>query len=991
MPDQLIPAPAMDAIGAGEWKTITIAIPDKLQKVRDAINTTAELLVAFLDLVKTALELIKAFLVGYLDPITAIVRAILVELQKLIHDIQQLGFYLTSDYKLMKYPYDQLRGGFTEFERRMVAKLTDRTDPTRPDLSSLTPTIGIFFYMSVDVTAIEKLIRYIQMLMRFFGQAFKAPSTLPVPTIHDVQYGTSAGSDIGSVSSWKTLGEVFQPSTDSQGVLQANATVPNVARINWTCSSPTLGEPFLSFPAPPPGGFLVTVSTIRSGIRLVYDRPRPEAATEPAQANQDKKVQPREHGVVRDSNGQPLILYGGADLLNLDSELYFNFGVQSDGTLRDGTSRVYGVPGAGAEQVIPLEYLQKGGNYYFQRTFWVPSGETLFDWMTSTFTSAFALKDMPLHADVQIANGKAELINERVPGTYYVRVASCSEMAVNYFAYTLNPGDVRGQGMPVVAKNPSNTSPASISDYSEPFAVTFPGANTAEFLKAIQTALAVLILVRADLTPIDYAPPPLTPDDIKAAKDGKQFYEGFGLDATGLEGFRYLIERIYPDPAKCCAEMKVTPSSFRHTLLRKVRAVSLDIYKRLGAMPDMEAQIVESTKRLRTATWSELLEAIGEGYLAGGLVDAVKTEANGNSGKSDYMQTILGSLDTDSGMAGVALNPFSAGLDDAVVQKLYLIPGAIRLRKPGFLEKITGGTADKSFQPKNVIPAGEAGAALMVGAAPGLKMIYEKYRKPDGSVVVPDKVFNYLLDAQKMGRIEGSADLSPILYSTDVGGVPLSSLQPGLSAIKAISKSGAGMVYARSVLLNPVNKDILTQAALALGITASLKRKGGGEWLVYRFFDSLPALEDFFQSLYNWIKAINDAVQSIADAIRQLIEFFEARITEIQQFIKKINDLLQTLLSLIPLLPSGSGLILVSSGTGGLLSDFIGAKNKPSDSPLAYGAGLAIVAAVVPGIDLLGLLFNSGNSGVPNAEPPFGIEGIPPEPLPAPDAEPDVL
>lgn len=980
MPDQLIPAAGLDAVGAGEWKTLTIAIPDKLKSVRKAINTAAELLIAFLELIKTALELIKAFLVGYLDPITAIVRAILAELQKLIHDIQQLGFYFTSDYKLLVYPFDQLRGGFTEYERRMVAKLTDRTDFTRPDLSSLTPTIGIFFYLSVDVTAIERLIRYIQMLMRFFGQAFNAPTSLPVPTIKDVVYG-SPGTDIISVDNWTSLVESFQPSTDDQTALQANAQVPNVARISWTISPPTLGEPFLSFPSPPPGGFLVTVSTIRAGIKLVYDRPRPEAATEPSQANSSKKVQPREHGDVQYANA-PLVLYGGKDMLGLDPRLYFNYGVNGDGTLRDGFCRVYGVPGAGAAEIIPLDFLKDGDQYYFQRTFWVGSSETLFEWMTSNFTTEFALKKMPLHAEVQINNGKAELVNKRVPYTYYVRVASSSSAAVDSpFRYLLAEADVRGQGMPVIAKNPDGLSAASISNFSEPFTVTFPNANTAEFLKALQTALAVLILTRADLTPLDMVTG-LPAGDAEALRAGKKFQEGIALDATGLEPFRYLLERIYTTPAKDFAEQGVTPSAFRSKLARKARSLAIDIYQRMGAMPDVEAQIVQNTVRLRTATWGTLLGAAGESSLKIAVDDTATTDAQ---------KTILGSLLVDSSDAGLALNPFSADLDEDAVQRLFSIPGAIRLRKPGFLEEITGFDTDMSFKPETVIPAATA-ASMVALAAPGLRMVYEKFRRRDGSIVLPSKVTDYLFQVSIMGRTDGSADMSPILFSKNVDGAhTLADLYPGPGATQAIVQSGAGMVYVRSVLLDPANRDILTQAALALGITSSLKKKGGGEWYVYRFFDSLPALEDFFQSLYNWIKAINDAVKSIADAIRELIEFFEARITEIQQFIKKINDLLQTLLSLIPLLPAGSGLILVSSGTGGLLGDFVSAKNKPSDSPLAYGAGCAIVAAVVPGIDLLGLLFNSGDSGVPNAVPPFGIEDIPPEPLPAPDAEPDVL
>ena len=87
------------------------------------------------------------------------------------------------------------------------------------------------------------------------------------------------------------------------------------------------------------------------------------------------------------------------------------------------------------------------------------------------------------------------------------------------------------------------------------------------------------------------------------------------------------------------------------------------------------------------------------------------------------------------------------------------------------------------------------------------------------------------------------------------------------------------------------------------------------------------------------------------------------------------------------------------------LSDLVTAKNKPSDSPLSYAAGLALVIPFGPSFifDLIALAGGEDNEGsTPNPDPnvtmtmigapdPIGIEQIPPGAGPAPTDEPDVL
>ena len=93
--------------------------------------------------------------------------------------------------------------------------------------------------------------------------------------------------------------------------------------------------------------------------------------------------------------------------------------------------------------------------------------------------------------------------------------------------------------------------------------------------------------------------------------------------------------------------------------------------------------------------------------------------------------------------------------------------------------------------------------------------------------------------------------------------------------------------------------------------------------------------------------------------------------------------------------------MLLSDGTAGTLGDFISADNKPSDSPLAYGAGLAIVIPAGPALamDIL-RAFLSLQDGDPqpgatlsdgSAGDAINAEQLPPPPPLPPDPPPDVL
>ena len=190
----------------GQWGTVSFAIPDFLEEVRDAVNDFAELLVTFLEIANLALEFVKAFVKAFLDPLAALIDVIIAEIIAFLRSLKGIGLYLTGDWALLGWPPEDLRGGYQGFERRMIARMTDRTDPTRPDVPSTTKTLGLFTYLSVDPTDFERLINFIITLMRLFGLSFfPDTSVLPVPTIKGIKYGAQALS-VDTSFQFKSLG-----------------------------------------------------------------------------------------------------------------------------------------------------------------------------------------------------------------------------------------------------------------------------------------------------------------------------------------------------------------------------------------------------------------------------------------------------------------------------------------------------------------------------------------------------------------------------------------------------------------------------------------------------------------------------------------------------------------------------------------------------------------------------------------------------------------
>jgi len=974
-----------------QWGTVTFEVPDFLESTRDKINTTAEFLVAVLDIALTALDFVKTFLVGYLDPIAAIVHAIVQEVRSLISDLRQLGIYITGDWKLLEWPYDDLQGGFQEYQRRMIARLTDITDPTRPNVSANTKVLSMFFYLSVDVSEIQQLILFVKKLMRFFNQSVTDKGSQPTAVLSSVKYGT----DAVDITHPKSLTELYHLSS----------VPPGVAKFTWSLSSTAQKNPSNPLPPLPPGGFIVTVSTVEDGLKVMYDAPKSDTSLDPSAKDPTLVVQPRDYGHVRSHDlGTPMILYGGADMIPEDNLIPVNLGyamsLDKNGNVSNGVTRIYAQKVSGDDGIIPLEYLTaKDSNgklrHLMQRTFYVPSTEKWASWASGEYGYVMKAEDMPYNCTWETGtDGQILPKNIEIATTAYVRVAAISKEAyAQKVTYTFESPDAKG-GKPYVEADPFGLEDTMIGAWSRPIRVAFPGANTKAYLDALKTALLVLVLVRPDLDVYD-------PNDASYSQMQKQMIakgtlvlDQKAMERCGLESMAYLASLVLDDYRKTIEQVDGpgNPQVFRKNLMTSIDRVAHNIYNMTGANAQLEKIVVDQTQYLRKVTWQDIFKDTHTGKaLPQGTVE---TPIGFDTA------TLIQSIDPSTWAgghpdSGIASNIYSMGIKEDIVQEWFYVPDLIQNRKPQMMEMSNGGLG-LGVSDKMTIPAAEV-AGFLATLTKGMRLFYERWIDADtGDIVVPIDFSRPLEVLATRRRITGSADLSPVFFLNNGLLTTIDSSEPFNPSVNA------GIFYCRGLLTEANGGQLMHETELALSIAASAIRKKKGDWIALRLLDIFPSLDDFFSTINNWLQALEKSIKSIVDTIKRYIEFIEGRIIELQGLIRRINSLLQNILGFAFQIPKCAFLTMVSNGTQGVVGDLVAAKLKPNDSPLAYGAGIAVVIPFGPALamDIVQAMIKAqdgppGPGKLALAKPAIpdavGIEDLPPPPPPVGDTPPDTL
>lgn len=157
-----------------DWKVFKFEIPGKdlLEPVRAVLQT----LLVFLEILKTILETIKAFLIDFGNPIRALVEALIKLIEELFESLRVTGLFALFDIPdLANDPnFSNHRGGLDQFKARFKASLFDTKDFNRPQPRPGSTTGG-FILLAVAATDVSRIVARLEALMKFFGMGWSMP------------------------------------------------------------------------------------------------------------------------------------------------------------------------------------------------------------------------------------------------------------------------------------------------------------------------------------------------------------------------------------------------------------------------------------------------------------------------------------------------------------------------------------------------------------------------------------------------------------------------------------------------------------------------------------------------------------------------------------------------------------------------------------------------------------------------------------------------
>lgn len=173
-----------------DWKVFKLEIPGKdlLEPVREVLQT----LLIFLEILKTILETIKAFLIDFGNPIRALVEALIRLIEELFEALKATGLFAYFDVpNVFDDPnFDRQKGGFVGFKTRFKASLFDLKDFNRPQPRPGS-TKGGFILLAIVASDFNDLIDRIKALLDFFGKGWEMPRYGPPANLKAEAIGAS--------------------------------------------------------------------------------------------------------------------------------------------------------------------------------------------------------------------------------------------------------------------------------------------------------------------------------------------------------------------------------------------------------------------------------------------------------------------------------------------------------------------------------------------------------------------------------------------------------------------------------------------------------------------------------------------------------------------------------------------------------------------------------------------------------------------------------
>jgi len=630
---------------SGTWGTIEFVTPDFLEPARAAVNAFFSILINILNILLAVLEVLKVFIGAFLDPIIALIEALLDLIRQILNDLRNAGLYIHGDFYVLKGPqFKELRGGFQAYEQRMITRLVDRRDPNRPNISNFSTCIAVFLYVGVDISNVQRLVRLINGILQLFNRKFPKPTLLGQVAGVQAKYGLDGASVL-------TFGKgLFRPFKKGSGDTPFNAV-----NLTWAMA-PVPGNFITNFAQFAPSGFIVDVSTVRDPLPLFFDKQigmnRATLSQPPAKIDS---------GFAIDEADTPIPITGGADQLSVEPRLDFNRNSVAGGErVKDDMVRVYTARNLADQAPIDLSQLKEGSKYYIQRSFFVKAGASFF-YPGRGYGTTILFKDMPLDADWELnGDGTVKRGKDVQPTSYYVRVRAVSGSVKNLTDYRY---DVKfsslNQPRPVIKYTNTEVDPSDFGASSFPLEVSFPDALTDAYLLCVTEALALCVLCRADLDVLlGKDETVLTYESLKGAQDSDgtailKNWNSFVPKArqrTGLEDpSLVLMPRLTGrrQSAKYFDRDKSNPTSFR----RKLRKAAINLANQLISDNNPPRSLVEAVVNRCEPLLNFTFGGNAESPFLLRPPDAV-------AGFS-----ILDALNDSSVLYGLALNQASMGMD----------------------------------------------------------------------------------------------------------------------------------------------------------------------------------------------------------------------------------------------------------------------------------------------------------------------------------------
>jgi hypothetical protein len=646
----------------GQWGGLQIRLD--IPEINDAaaiVQSVFDIVITALDIALTVLNVIKSFVSSLLNPVRAIIQGLVTSLQNILLDFRQAGFYANGDWYLLgDTTREQLRGGYSAYQSRMLTRLTSRSDLSRPNLSPSTTVVGLFLYTGADISFVNRLTDTSQLdsvnqlisgFSRFFGISNVNQTSLPVPSSLQANFAqgatrtTSGGTPTDSIADFRA------------SVSRVSGRTSTILR--WGLSPSPSSDGTLPAPPLPPDGFLVEVSVFPQGLYVGYLSPAPAGTGGvvgvPAEGS-DTTPSSYTTGLYQEADtGNPLQIFGGMDSVVLGEGVQWSESFNSDGSVKTGARPAFFLTDLTSTQVIQTNALQAptGDDRVFnQRTFYVPHADILAQSLVGgSYSFELSQTDLPWQTGF-LPDGTPDFDHAVQATTVYVRVLSCSNRVTAKDTFKWNV--VQQQTPASIQINPvtSTGTPVNVADRSQPspiVEVTFPTAEADTYLSALQTALAVMIISRSDIV----LPAPALNPPPNAGLDTSSY------TPTGLETLaQTLLPSILPNPQDYFSQA-AQPESFGMDLRSKIGVLADQIIQQRGNPPqNVLTQIAGVLTGLTQWKWSDTTVAGAAGDASiGSTILASLAPTTSTDGGSEM--TMYVAKNTES-LPGYVTNPLDS-------------------------------------------------------------------------------------------------------------------------------------------------------------------------------------------------------------------------------------------------------------------------------------------------------------------------------------------